>query len=111
MKKINLILIGFGIGLTLNYNIGIALIIPVILYYGKKDLRNLILIIPPILCSTAIYTLDNILFTSQDYELVNTVANRIIELTPDGMIDRSGTYEEFVEYKKSRGDTVISLWS
>ena len=51
----------------------------------------------------------NILFTSHDYELVNTVANRIIELTPDTMIDRSGTYEEFVEYKKSRGDTVISL--
>ena len=43
----------------------------------------------------------NILFSSHDYELVNTVANRIIELTPDGIIDRTGTYEEFLEYKKS----------
>ena len=43
----------------------------------------------------------NILFTSHDYELVNTVANRIIELTPNGIIDYSGSYEEFIEYKKS----------
>ena len=43
----------------------------------------------------------NILFSSHDYEIVNTVANRIIEITPDGFIDRVGTYEEFIEYKKS----------
>ena len=43
----------------------------------------------------------NVLFSSHDYELVNTVANRIIELSPDGIIDRTGTYEEFIEYKKS----------
>ena len=43
----------------------------------------------------------NILFSSHDYEIVNTVANRIIEITEDGYIDRSGTYEEFIEYKKS----------
>ena len=43
----------------------------------------------------------NILFSSHDYEIVNTVANRIIEITPDGCIDRMGTYEEFLEYKKS----------
>ncbi|MBR4071512.1 MAG: ATP-binding cassette domain-containing protein [Clostridia bacterium] len=43
----------------------------------------------------------NILFSSHDYEIVNTVANRIIEITPDGYIDRKGTYEEFLEYKKS----------
>ncbi len=43
----------------------------------------------------------NILFSSHDYEIVNTVANRIIEITPDGFIDRMGTYEEFLEYKKS----------
>ena len=42
----------------------------------------------------------NILFSSHDYEIVNTVANRIIEITPDGYIDRTGTYEEFLEYKK-----------
>ena len=42
----------------------------------------------------------NILFASHDYEIVNTVANRIIEITPDGFIDRTGTYEEFLEYKR-----------
>ncbi len=40
-----------------------------------------------------------VLFTSHDYEIVNTVANRIIEITPEGMTDFLGTYEEFVEKK------------
>ena len=43
----------------------------------------------------------NILFSSHDYEILNTVANRIIEITPDGIIDRVGTYEEFLDYKRS----------
>ena len=43
----------------------------------------------------------NILFSSHDYEILNTVANRIIEITPEGIIDRQGTYEEFLEYKRS----------
>ncbi len=38
----------------------------------------------------------NILFTSHDYEIVNTVANRIIALTPDGMVDFRGTYEDYI---------------
>ena len=42
-----------------------------------------------------------ILFSSHDYEIVNTVANRIIEITPDGFVDRRCTYEEFLEYKKN----------
>lgn len=41
----------------------------------------------------------NILFSSHDYEILNTVANRIIEITPDGYIDRRGNYEEFLEHK------------
>ena len=42
----------------------------------------------------------NILFSSHDYEIINTVANRIIEILPDGsFIDRNGTYEEYIEYK------------
>ena len=40
-----------------------------------------------------------ILFSSHDYEIVNTVANRIIEITPDGFTDFLGTYEEFIEKK------------
>ena len=43
----------------------------------------------------------NILFSTHDYEIVNTVANRIIEITPDGFVDYRGTYEEFLEYKHS----------
>ncbi|MBE6609113.1 MAG: ATP-binding cassette domain-containing protein [Ruminococcaceae bacterium] len=43
-----------------------------------------------------------VLFTSHDYEIVNTVANRIIEITPDGMTDFLGTYEEFVEMKAAK---------
>ncbi len=39
----------------------------------------------------------NVIFTSHDYELVNTVANRIIEIRPDGgIVDFSGTYEEYL---------------
>ena len=44
----------------------------------------------------------NILFSSHDYELVNTVANRIIEILPDGTCrDFLGTYDEYVERKKA----------
>ncbi len=41
----------------------------------------------------------NVLFSSHDYEIVNTVANRVIELTPDGMVDFRGTYEEYLARK------------
>ncbi|MBQ4324526.1 MAG: ATP-binding cassette domain-containing protein [Clostridia bacterium] len=40
-----------------------------------------------------------ILFSSHDYEIVSTVANRVIELTPDGMVDFRGTYEEYLARK------------
>ena len=39
------------------------------------------------------------LFTSHDYQLVDTIANRIMEITPDGLIDRQMTYEEYLETK------------
>jgi ATPase subunit of ABC transporter with duplicated ATPase domains len=38
-----------------------------------------------------------LLFTSHDHELVGTVANRIIEITPNGTIDKSMTYDEYLE--------------
>jgi ATPase subunit of ABC transporter with duplicated ATPase domains len=38
-----------------------------------------------------------ILFTSHDHQLMQTVANRIIELTPKGIIDKVCTYDEFLE--------------
>lgn len=37
------------------------------------------------------------LFTSHDHQLVDSVANRIIELTPNGIIDRTMTYDEYIE--------------
>ncbi|RYE35859.1 MAG: ABC-F family ATP-binding cassette domain-containing protein, partial [Sphingobacteriaceae bacterium] len=37
-----------------------------------------------------------ILFTSRDHELTQTVANRIIELTPGGIIDKLMGYDEFI---------------
>lgn len=51
----------------------------------------------------------NVMFMSHDYEIVNTVADRIIELTPDRMIDKKGNYEDYVELKKSLGEGKISL--
>ncbi|MDO4715243.1 MAG: ATP-binding cassette domain-containing protein [Bacteroidales bacterium] len=38
----------------------------------------------------------NILFSSHDHEFINTVANRIIELTPNGCIDKLMSYEEYI---------------
>lgn len=37
-----------------------------------------------------------ILFTSRDHELTETVANRIVELTPSGIIDKLMTYDEYI---------------
>jgi ATPase subunit of ABC transporter with duplicated ATPase domains len=37
-----------------------------------------------------------ILFTTRDHELANTVADRILELTPGGLIDREMTFDEYV---------------
>lgn len=41
-----------------------------------------------------------ILFTSHDHEFTQTVANRIIEITPNGFIDKLMTYDEYVENEK-----------
>ena len=37
------------------------------------------------------------LFTSHDHQLVDTVANRIMEIKEDGLIDKQMTYEEYLE--------------
>tara|TARA_Y100001933_G_C18463141_1_gene340930 strand:- start:217 stop:477 length:261 start_codon:yes stop_codon:yes gene_type:complete len=41
-----------------------------------------------------------VLFTSHDHQLVNTVANRIIELTPNGIIDKMMNYNDYVKDSK-----------
>lgn len=42
----------------------------------------------------------NILFASHDHEFINTIANRIIELTPNGIIDKLMTYEDYMHDEK-----------
>ncbi|MDX2362604.1 MAG: ATP-binding cassette domain-containing protein [Crocinitomicaceae bacterium] len=44
------------------------------------------------------------LFTSHDHELVSTVANRIIEITPNGMIDKMMPYDDYL-----KDDKIMSL--
>lgn len=41
-----------------------------------------------------------VLFTSHDHEFTQTVANRIIEITPNGFIDRLMTYDEYIDNEK-----------
>ena len=38
----------------------------------------------------------NVLFSSHDHEFIETVANRIIELTPNGIIDKMVDYDEYI---------------
>jgi ATPase subunit of ABC transporter with duplicated ATPase domains len=38
-----------------------------------------------------------LLFASHDHKFLSTVANRIVEFTPNGFIDRSMTFEEYLE--------------
>ena len=40
-----------------------------------------------------------VLFTTHDHEFSQTVANRIIELTPNGIIDRYMTFDEYMDDK------------
>ena len=38
-----------------------------------------------------------ILFTSQDHQFIQTIANRIMEITPNGLIDKITTYDEYLD--------------
>ena len=44
-----------------------------------------------------------VILSSHDHEILESVANRIIEIMPEGCIDRQGTYEEYLEWKKENG--------
>jgi ATPase subunit of ABC transporter with duplicated ATPase domains len=37
------------------------------------------------------------MFVSHDHQFIQTIANRIIEITPSGLIDRMTTYDEYLE--------------
>jgi ATPase subunit of ABC transporter with duplicated ATPase domains len=51
-----------------------------------------------------------LLFYSHDHEFMNTVANRIIEIGPNGMIDKHCTYDEYIE-DESIKERRIALYS
>ena len=38
-----------------------------------------------------------LLFTSLDHQFIQTIANRIMEITPDGLIDKITTYDEYLD--------------
>ena len=42
----------------------------------------------------------NILFTSHDYHILDSVANRIIEITPNGLIDQYLSYGDWLHSEK-----------
>ncbi|WP_373894089.1 ABC-F family ATP-binding cassette domain-containing protein [Virgibacillus sp. CBA3643] len=42
----------------------------------------------------------SILFTSHDHQFVQSVANRLIEITPNGIIDKEMSYDEYVQDRK-----------
>ena len=41
-----------------------------------------------------------VLFTTHDHEFAQTVANRVVELTPNGVIDRYTTFDEYMQDAK-----------
>ncbi|MEG0900054.1 MAG: ATP-binding cassette domain-containing protein [Oscillospiraceae bacterium] len=41
-----------------------------------------------------------VVFSSQDHQFIQTIANRIIEITPEGIIDRMTTYDDYLEMKE-----------
>ena len=43
-----------------------------------------------------------VLFASHDHQFIQTTANRIIELTEDGMIDMAMSYDDYLEKKDNR---------
>lgn len=43
-----------------------------------------------------------VLFTTHDHQFMQTVANRIIEITPKGLIDRLTTYDEYIADERVR---------
>lgn len=49
-----------------------------------------------------------LLFVSHDRDFVSSLATRIIELTPNGIIDYSGTYDEYLRYKSSMENAQVA---
>jgi ATPase subunit of ABC transporter with duplicated ATPase domains len=39
----------------------------------------------------------SLLFSSHDHQFIQTIANRIFELTPNGLVDKQMSYDEYLE--------------
>ena len=42
----------------------------------------------------------SLIFSSHDHQFIQTIANRIIEITPKGIIDKQVSYDEYLDDKK-----------
>jgi ATPase subunit of ABC transporter with duplicated ATPase domains len=42
-----------------------------------------------------------VLFSSHDHQFIQTIANRIIELRPEGMVDRHTDFDEYLQEMKA----------
>jgi ATPase subunit of ABC transporter with duplicated ATPase domains len=40
---------------------------------------------------------SNMIFTSHDHQFIQTIANRIMEITPERFVDKNMTYDEYLE--------------
>jgi ATPase subunit of ABC transporter with duplicated ATPase domains len=49
------------------------------------------------------------LFTSHDHQVTQTVANRIMEILPGGVIDKRENYDEYIEDEEVK--RMRELWS
>jgi ATPase subunit of ABC transporter with duplicated ATPase domains len=49
-----------------------------------------------------------LIFISHDREFVSSLATRIIELTPDGVIDYTGSYDEYLRMQVGRANTRVA---
>ena len=50
--------------------------------------------------NTLIKFRGNILMSSHDHEFIQTVCNRVIEITPNGMIDKEMQYDDYISDEK-----------
>lgn len=46
------------------------------------------------------------LFSSRDHEIMSTVANRVIEILPDRIIDRNESYDDYLEYLETNAEAL-----
>ncbi|MDK2807626.1 MAG: hypothetical protein PWP24_359 [Clostridiales bacterium] len=53
-----------------------------------------------------------VLFTSQDHQFIQTIANRIMEITPNGLIDKISSYDEYLDSDEmARKRQILSVQS